>query len=73
MIYDECELGMKVCIMMPENTVLHQETGTIAAINGADEILIRFDVYKPKFDQFEDARRGSVIVGVENLHRINDL
>jgi hypothetical protein len=57
---EECSRGLKVRINTPDNSVLHGETGTICEINDYDDVGVRFDVYKAKFDDFDDARRGYV-------------
>jgi hypothetical protein len=67
---EECSIGQKVRINTPDNPVLHDETGTICEINDWDEVGVRFDVYKAKFDDFEDSRRGYVMLNPWELELI---
>lgn len=60
MKYEECFIGQHVRINLPGNPTLHNETGIVCSRDEMDEAGVRFDVYKPKFDQYGDTRRGYV-------------
>ncbi len=66
MNYDDCDYGLAVRIVIP-GSILDGETGIISNMYGTDEVEVRFDVYKPKFDQYEDTRRGCVVVDPSEL------
>ena len=66
MTLEELSVGQKVRINAPGNSTLHNETGTICDLT-EDGPRVRFDVYKSKFDRFEDSSTGSVIVGVNEI------
>jgi hypothetical protein len=70
---EQCNIGQKVRINLPVNPVLHGETGTICDIEGWMEtacVCVRFDVYKAKFDNYNDARCGNVTVEPADLELI---
>lgn len=67
---EECSIGQKVRIDTPDNSVLDGETGTICEINDWLEIEVRVDVYKAKFDDYEDTRRGYVTLNPWELELI---
>lgn len=63
---------MHVRINWPANPILHNETGVVADRPESDEAVIRFDVYKSKFDAYDDTRRGSVTVNPEQLDLLDE-
>lgn len=67
---EDCYVGIRVRINLPGDELLDGETGVVVDREASDEALVRFDTYKPKFDAYEDTRRGSVTVDPANLDPI---
>lgn len=62
-----CEVGMRVRIDLPSNSLLNNETGVVVDRPESDEALVKFDRMKPEFDHWDDTRTGCVTVCPENL------
>ena len=69
MISEACEIGLKVRINEPGH-LLHGVLGTVVDREASDEATVRFDVYLPMYDDYEDTRRGAVCVDPKNLEPI---
>jgi hypothetical protein len=70
MTTEDFDLGDSVRCLAPADNIFHGVTGKVCGYDGPDMVEVRFDVYKPVFDQFEDTRTGSAFFMLDDIEKI---
>lgn len=61
---EDCLIGTRVRFT---TGLFKDETGVVVAREASDEALVRFDIYRPEYDHYDDTRTGAVTVDPNNL------
>ena len=69
-INEDFKFNQRVRINMPHNILLDGETAVVIGWEEDNSLKVRFEVYKPEFDSYEDTATGSVIVEAIYLEMI---
>ena len=70
MYHEDCEIGMRVRFYTPNNPLIHGETGIVVARPDREEALVRFEVYKDKYDAYADTRTGCITIDPTSLAEV---
>lgn len=70
MYHEDCLIGMRVRFNTPGDSLVHDEIGIVVARPNREEAMVRFEVYKDKYDAYSDTCTGCITIDPESLEEV---